>query len=429
MPHDLSVADAPFDGRWWAPERPDHVVGGRLFLEDEIWSLKLLGWLGEGPPNQQNDSRPTVIHGQVGTVDVTLLSLVPGGWSGVMAGVPYESAFSANTVLCGVHCDESITFAAADVSMVNLNEWTKRNPFRHQIEEGPPLRDIVVFEHPPMLEAAIDGAKAVLHRTFSQRDNFFEFLEIRSLEAVLFEFDSSLSLDDVYFEYVRPMRNLIELVAMERSAMLAFRVLPTGGSDGDWVQVLSGVHRRAPIPAPKHHWELMFGLNDVEFATVLPTWWSAHRKLGYMPDLFLSLYDRGNVGVQFMTAASTLDGYHRHYDPSTDHSRFHYADRLDYLVSRGGPIFSSAVGNLELWKVWVKEARNSVAHRFPAGARVESEWMTTVHVSASIRLLLSLLFLEDAGLSEDQRREAMKRSKEASRVETHLRRVLPEWFC
>ncbi|HUZ21657.1 MAG TPA: hypothetical protein VMU75_13900, partial [Acidimicrobiales bacterium] len=68
------------------------------------------------------------------------------------------------------------------------------------------------------------------------------------------------------------------------------------------------------------------------------------------------------------------------------------------------------------------------AHRFPDGTDVETEWTTTVHVTESIRLLLILLLLEDAGLSEQQRREAMKRSREAERVETHLRRVLPGWF-
>lgn len=428
MLSDLAVADAPFDGRWWAPERPKKVVGGRLYLEDEIWSLKLFGWLGDGPPKRDENTRPTVIHGQIGTTSITLLNLVGKGWTGW--GEPTESEFVANTVLCGIHCEENIEFSAAQTWMVNLEEWGRRAPFDLRADDdGQMRREMTVFEFPPVLTATLVGGRARLYRSLFHKENRFHSVEMTSHEVVHFEFDAAQTLGDVEFEYVRPLRNLIELAAMERCATLGLRVLPFGGDPArDWVQVLSGIDRRPAPPTPKHYFELLLSLDDIPFETLLPTWWKVHRELQMIPDLFLSLYDRGYVGVLFNTAASVLEGYHRHRDRSKGEG-YAYAERLDDLVGRAAPIFASVVGDVEKWKHWVKDERNSVAHRFPASMKVEIEWETTARVTESIRLLLSLLLIEDAGLSEDQRRQAMKRSREAERVGAGMRCVLPQWFC
>jgi hypothetical protein len=74
--HELHVENAPFDGRWWTPDDPHHVVGERLGLIDDIWQLTLFGWLGPWNYAEREHTRPPVIFGEVGRTEVSLLDAV-----------------------------------------------------------------------------------------------------------------------------------------------------------------------------------------------------------------------------------------------------------------------------------------------------------------------------------------------------------------
>ena len=96
----LSANGSPFAGRWWTPDRQEHAVGGRLLLRGDVWRLELMGPARPLGAEQVRATCPLdVVHGQIGTVDITLLDLVPGSWTTSGNNLPHTSSLGVN-LLC-----------------------------------------------------------------------------------------------------------------------------------------------------------------------------------------------------------------------------------------------------------------------------------------------------------------------------------------
>ena len=280
-----------------------------------------------------------------------------------------------------------------------------------------------------------------------------------SNEWASFEFNSPLDLEEISHDYVRPLENLVELAAVVRSAVLELKVVPEGGDSITQSGTVLSAGGRMPMPEPKQWFQLLFMLDHVNFAEIMPAWWKLHSEIGVIPDLLAALRDeRGYVENQYLNAASAIEGYRRHRndrvnaspehkamtksvvgcDPKDKQRRLNdlpaqshaptFAERVDEIVDRGGPLFATAVGITVDWRNWVKSGRNGVAHRDPQMVDVDKEWRTTVRATATIQWLMTLVLLRDLGIPEDVILKGIRQQKGLEFASANLRSVRPDWF-
>lgn len=428
MPGDHRPEDAPFDGRWWLPEDSSIVVGGRLELHEDTWRIVLMGWLGPWDNVAGAGEFPSQLHGQVGTTAVSLLDLVPEHFESTFLSPPHRATLSARTVIFGSHLDQSTLFTHASVRLVSLNEWANRRPWSSEngVNEHGIWRHKGVYTPPENLDATVPGAKVTLGRSFGHTGGDFSEMRMWSEEHVDFALDTPLDLAAVEHDYVRPLRYLVELASGARSAVLELTVMPEGsGRLTPASEVLSAVEARA-VATPKAFFRFLFNLGSVPFEEVVPAWWTLHSEIGPVSDLVASLWDGSrNISNRFLDGASAIEGYHRHRFPGPDRT---FAQRVDAVAALGGQRFAAAVGDPVRWRNWVRDGRNSVAHRDPSMVDLEREWRTTIGVAASMQWLLILVLLADLSIPDAVVEEGLRQNRPLEQVEGYLRSVKPEWF-
>lgn len=460
MLREIRPEDAPFDGRWWSADDTTHVVGGRLDLEGGIWRVTLLGWLGPWNVHRSDDhDLPGVIHGQIGTTPIALLDLVPGGWRASGNDPPYETRISVNTVIVGLHATSTTRFTRAGVRLHHLNEWANRRPWSFDYGSDDSREQRVTFTDPGQLTAELPGATAHLQRGWGQEGGALSSVTMTSDEWVRLDFETPLDLETIEHDWVRPLRNLIELAAAERSPTMGLTVLHEAADEyTSDASVLSAVSRRVPSRT-KHAFEFLFTLDDVTFPTFMPAWWKLQSEIGGVADLVAALRDGGGyVSSQFLTGASAIEGYHRHRHgrskapaehkvriaqivgaaPEEDRDWLEqqlaftheptFAERIDEVVERAGPLFPPAVGDINAWCRWVKACRNSVAHRDPGMVDLDKEWRTTVRVTATIEWLMTLVLLRDARIPDSVIEKGVRRERGLEAATQSLQELQPDWF-
>lgn len=465
MNNNPTPTDAPFDGHWWVPDDPSRMVPGRLELDEGVWRLTLLGWLGSWSSERHGDDYSGHVHGKVGAMPMTLIDTVGGGHERFGDRRPHKSALAANTVLTGVFGSVDTTFRSASVRLRYLNEWAHRPPWSRGSTSGP-SQSSVTYTDPGRVEAVLPRATATLYRSPSgyfdelvlSRDDLFSHFTMTSDEWIRFDFKEPTDLETIQHDYVRPLLALIELAAADQSAILGFGAVPVGADERDArVTVLSAIERTAS--KPKDPVDLLFNMRAVAFEDVLPAWWRLHEEMGVVVDLLLqALKPGGHVGSQFFTAVTAVEGYHRRaYDSKmseeyrerrnrilralSDEDRkwlkgklafAHeptFAERLDEVVTKAGPLFPNAVGNVSKWAKWVKDARNGIAHRKPSEEDLDAvEWRTMIRVTPTLQWLLSLVLLKDLEIPGDVAAAGVKRHRGFDAATANLRTARPDWF-
>jgi hypothetical protein len=97
-------------------------------------------------------------------------------------------------------------------------------------------------------------------------------------------------------------------------------------------------------------------------------------------------------------------------------------------VERAGPLFPPVVGNVVAWIKWVKNARNSVAHRDREMVDIEKEWRTTIRVTATIEWLLRLVLLRDLQIPDSVIHKGVRDQLGQEAARELLHRERPDWF-
>jgi hypothetical protein len=463
--NDLHASDAPFDGRWWAPGEAEHVVGGRLALADGIWRLTLMGWLGPWDHRELVHPRPPVVCGEIGTTPVTLIDMVGGGLQWSNGNPPHRAELSVNQIVVGAHTDGTSKFTQAAVRVLNLNEWARRSVFSVASEGsdnvGPGesrFRDTFVYTDPGVLTAKLPHATMSLVRGQGQSLNDLSHLNVTSDEWALFDFDQPLSLGDIGHDYLRPLASLFRLATCESCPILRLEVLPEGADEKSGRWTLLAWEPRGPVAPPGRWFQFIFTLPSVEFATVVARWWELQPQVGLATDLLDTLDGTTPTSNRFLNAASAIEAYHRALSGQTRPSDEHrqrlqrikqglsevdrawlsqqlahsheptFAERIQAVADRAGPLFPPVVGNTAEWIKWVKQARNSVAHRDPDMIDIEQEWRTTIRVTATIDWLMRLTLLRELGIADDVVEEGVRQQRGLEAAKDFLRQEKPEWF-
>lgn len=455
----LTPQGAPYLGRWWWPDEPKHIVGGQLALQDEVWRLTLFGWLG--PWDRKNSEFvPTLLHGEIGGSPITAMDLVPAGWSAHDPQPPHETHCGLNTVLVGGHVDGSLRVERAQLGLHNLNEWANRQPWTMN-HEGPsddePARDTVTFTPPEVKTTEFEGTKISLERTWQQQSGL-SMVKTESHEALILTFRTPVDLEELLHDWVRPFLGLLELAANSPSAILDLTIWTPGDDDlRTGLNVLSSVSRRSEQPV-RNWFQMLFLLSDVGFESFVPGFLALHKELGTVFDLMTAIKGRGYVSNQFMAAASAVEAYHRRQfgkgKASKDHKellarvvsaappadqawlkeqlRFSheptFAERINAVIERAGPLFPGLVGNVAKWSKWVKDGRNSIAHRDPTMLDIDGQWRITIRVTETIRWLLVLTLLRDLGINDEVIEARVRQERGLESAREHLKEAMPDWF-
>ena len=456
--NELVPTDAPFDGRWWTPEDRDVIVGGRLSLSDQTWTLTLNGWLGEWAIGLKDNPLPPSIHGSIGTLRVTLLDLVFGGQTADMTGRPFETRIYVNVILIGIHGSEHDEYSHARLRFHNLNEWAHRNPWKSTFgADDDPFKAMISYENPGELMATLPNASVVLSRSLQTQSGLGEAL-LRSDEWFNIEFVEPKSRTSIEWDFVRPLRYFLELAVNEACPLIGIELVPANPEHPfQSVSVLTALHR-GETPENANWFRFNFNAADIDFEEILPAWCSLVVKLGSTTDLLASLRSRNFVGANFLTAATAIESYHRHSYPvevserhrerlsriesalsRTDFrwlkrfiSHSHepsYGQRIDQVVKEAGEFFESAIGNRFKWRDWIVAARNGTAHRGPGMLNVDREWIVTVRVAASIQLLMSIVLMKAVGVPDQAYEERILRAGQLRFISDELRSLVPRWFA
>jgi len=455
---EFTPGNAPFDGRWWSPDGQDNVVGGRLDLDQGIWRVFLSGWVGTWDPTSEVHDIPTLIYGNVGTTPVTLLNLVPGGYSGGWNDAPHESRISANLVIVGAHVNAMSKYKVAWMRPLHLNEWANRAPW-NETNSGVDRKEGikgVEFQRPENATAVIRGAKVILGRSIRTKSDLSHF-EYSSDEWIAFEFEQPLPIEVIEHDYVRPLRNFMELAANVACPQLGFELSPEGALNTDSpVIVLSSLHRGL-VPTTKNSFQLLFNLSDCNFSDVIHSWWEFQNEIGVVTDLCASLRMRSFVGNDFMNAATAIESYHRHRNPSEvteEHKKRvekilnavppedrswiagflsvshepSFSKRVDEVVVEAGEFFAAAVGDPKAWRNWIRDRRIATAHRGPNMINVDYEWTTTIVLTATVQWLLTIVFLRAIGIPDTVYEQRIQQWSDLSWHSMRLRELKPVWF-
>lgn len=460
MAENIHASGAPFEGQWWLPD-DENVLGGRLNLTSGVWDLTVIGWLGPWDPNVLPKPYPAIVHGQIGATPVTLLDVVGDGWKARLSSEPpYTSNLKANHILVGGHADDQVRFKGAGIRLLHLNQWACRRKFTFTTGENC-SSDTVLHTQPPNLEAQLPHAKATLWSQWGETIDAVALSEVSMTanEWVLFDFDAPLSLEAIQHDYARPLASLLELAGNRSTAVLEVVVTPENAGDQEKPWSVLTWETRGAVPSPRHPAELVFTLNEVDFATVMPMWWRLQPDIAVVTMLMSSLRHSSSVANQFLNAASAIEGYHRHLmgelKPSEEHKACQqrirkaldpadwtwlgrlmkhshepsFAERIEAVVERAGPLFPPVVGDVKAWRRWVREARDSVAHRDPGMVDIEAEWLTAVRVTETIKWLLTLVLLHDLEIPEQVITAGVRKEGGIFHAQELMKRQRPDWFA
>lgn len=450
-------------GRWWDTDKPSDVVGGVLYrTEKNMLRLELLDWFREWDANRplhvnmDGHRISDIIHGEVKGRPITLLGCKYLGSRVRNDGRPYDITIRPEKTFGGLHVGKDPRFAYASVSMSYLNEWADRPTDDVSGDNRYAERHFAAnlgFAYDEPLEARVSGATISLDRQWTTRYSHYLGGSIESHEVLSFVFEKPIDVESILHDYVRPIQNLVTLASRDRSQIEELRVSLQRRHDEDAV-VLPNGQPNATTGTRYIDQSLLFRQHDLGFSESIERWFDLHVNLDIVCDLLASLRGEINLANQFMNAASALESYHRRSSPKQRPSEQHkarldriissvanddkawlrdklrysheptYLERLSDLLAIASPLINEVIPRSEVWARWLKDARNSVAHRDPGMVSIEKEWRAAAAVVAAAEWLLVILLMLDLGFTQEEVRQRLQRNPMWQGLPRWLDRVL-----
>ncbi|MGW0731877.1 ApeA N-terminal domain 1-containing protein [Streptomyces sp. NPDC002851] len=456
-------------GEWWLPERPDHVMHGTLKFGARYPELELYDRPSSHGGGDSEPFEPPVIHGHSMGTKLTLLKNVQTGATTVGQGEHrrVHRFLIVGTVLIGDSRlgEEDLQFNRASLRLANLDEWVNRSPYNR--ETGPP-ESLQVVDDLPYLTASVPGCEIFLGRTVTTHFNRLADAGFSSHEVIELRLGERLPLNELEYQFVRPLEQLLTLATGFHSKGLDLRV---GNDDGDvrpWQLTAHSVRRRSSdqdqLERPVVRSHMRFGMNsqgyppDIVFGDLVPRWFELQARLSGVCDLIFSLRSDtgGYLQQQLFTIASAVEALHRGLNPDKktaddrarettiveavqencpDHGewlrkaienafRKSYAVRIQELLQETGEVMADVVGDQGKWFRKLRDVRNELGHVL--------SWKTTVDelvgMLSSALLLAEAVLMRRLGFSEAECRRSLDYHWERKNVRALVMKGFPEWF-
>jgi len=195
-------------GMWWLPESPSETVPGHLQQEGDQFVLHLVGSL-VGPEGRAGVL--PVILGRNGDERVSLLDSVWRGSGGSSSGTLTHESWRVFTVLRGAGVDgrETPAFDVASVELDGLAHFMNLRliEFDRQVPDDD-VREVAVVRRPPRIAAITADSEYELFSGWSTHYGMRD-LNYQYHASLILRLSALVSLSDVDYRYVRPMRHLL----------------------------------------------------------------------------------------------------------------------------------------------------------------------------------------------------------------------------
>lgn len=313
------------EGIFWKPDNPDRQVGGTLrFSPEEGLELALIGTLTDEPPGGSPIQLP-VIHGMLsGKGFVTLVDAWQHRWS---IGPFASEAYQADLGLVGatIATPRQTRFRRLTVRLSHLPSLlpSLRPHFTFTADEARRVTGYTVAIPTSSREQA-ELPWGVLAATLGYRIT----VDIEKGPGLDWDplidvtLHQPMTLEELYDEVVRPLRDLVTFATLQRARVLSLVVVsdehttPVGREQKP--QPITVLWRQDVNPALKNRVRLRNPLirlsrPDCPFERVVPRWFAIYRELEAPLQAYLDiLHDAPRpLRQRFLTILQALERYHR----------------------------------------------------------------------------------------------------------------------
>jgi hypothetical protein len=301
-------------------------------------------------------------------------------------------------------------------------------------------------------------------------DSGFSSHEVIELQLV-----DRVPLDELEYNFIRPMEQLLTLAAGSRCDALELRVGNEVGSDDwreNWPWASYAVRRKdsdqdqsEPLRIRQH---MRFGMEcwgfppSMDFHDLVPRWYKLQTDLASVFDLIFSLYSDvgGYVQQQIFTIASALEALHRGLNPrlermtgedrsrntailaaveagSLEHHpwlrnllqnahRKSYLFRVQQLMQYTDHLMEAIVGDEERWAQELRGFRDGIGHVLRSQEKKTVDQMIAMLYSA--RLFAEVILLRQLGFSDTECRRSLDHHWERENTRAKVKKGFPSWF-
>jgi hypothetical protein len=451
-----------FAGKWWIAGNRNDQTGGTLELGSS-YTLETVEELRDKSGFHLRDLGMFTVNGQSLGQCISMFDCYERSETYHPENIHHT--IIASSVLIGpAHIEDAqeARFDWASFRLQHIDQFANRRIFA--IEHGNVV-DTVSVSHPEALVAEIPGARLRLERLGGSSWDSLDRVELRSNEVLFLELDDAVSLDDLFYLYVRPLRQLMSLATAESCELTDLRVGKRDEMDSPLdVYSVHGWQKHETEERPVIAHNMRFSLDATigrphfELAELIPRWFKVSAKYGPVLDLVFSLHEGiGYLENNVFAIASALEGVHsklfsgagRRTVPQTERlesvlrsapsehrewlaralARSHepsFAERIRQLVAYAGEAVAHQLGDLDKWTSLVAQARNNIAHAKGIGA---TNIARTVRLMQSMQMLAEVVLLREIGLSQQTCADLLKSDYEWRQVRPQLIRAHPELFA
>ena len=429
--------DFEYSGIWWIPDDTANQVAGQLKFEaGETITLELIGAFSDFP--LAHDFKAEVVHGI--TTDGNLCTLIgfitsdiKGNWPGfAVQSIRFQFLFF------GKHIDSLSDFSVTtyQVSFSNLDGWVGKSPIKS--ESKSPEKPIGLLEKPPVRRLYLPQIDGELQVDYSSQTHH-GLMEFKiSAEAVIrFQPDQPRGFSQLHSVFSEIERFLVLMIGHPTTARRIWLVAT--GNEKEIVYLFHTL--RTPIRRKLHTYQMMLPFSMVEehLATAANGWFDRAEILKPVYNLLLGFIYRPDVFVEFGFLALTqaLEAYHRisypmqvymsdeEYRPIlielqnsippvitgdwrvSMNNRLRYGNqyslrkRLNQLL-RNLPteLVNLVTENQNVFVDEIVEIRNQITHPEESFTAKEGNPGKLVILSGKMRLLLTMLLLQEIGFDQ-----------------------------
>lgn len=442
-------------GMWWVPSAPDQAVGG-ILETDEYGASRL-----ELTAELHGGKFLPLVHGTADGRAITLLDCSPdnGGKITIAQFHSVTEVMRPQVALVGVHLEtrDQPVFKSIEYSVSNLTVWSRSTGLEKVDYYDKPVegaddqnykfkRSVVTVTPTSSITARLDDAGETFKLGWSlvmsgpKNDEWARKFHVEEAANLIVTSDENRTWDG-FNDSVAGMRDLLTL-AVQSPCAVSERTLriEMEGERPYSVPVYFDTGSR-PEPGAVKDNDILFTLADVDFASVIPTWFALRKKIGLPLDVLFGLdYEKsGFYENHVFNAASAAEGFHAALRPeSTDideelhktikqkvkelftgearlwvgrqtgDNRPGLKKRLLELTELADPeAMDYLVTNRDTWAKWVRDARNAIGHlntgefekKVPEEGRYRLTYIT--------RAVLHLIMLNELGISPEAQRKAV----------------------
>lgn len=346
---------------------------------------------------------------------------------------------AASVLIAGSHLpDPETAFSRAQIDATNLADWAGMPSTRMEVGTGS-LRARWSLEPPDPVEESLEGTAGTLrlHSTFSCGAPTMQGFKVETGVRATLAVEGGLSLMQVRRQFLRPMVDLMELLGGDRCEILHLGL----EHDGVWLNVRG---QGVVVDAPRKSGQLLMTRTEMGLETAA-AWLDLHARVSPAAQIVASAWsgDFPTVDVELLTLATAAEGLHRSLYP--DERRFTEAEleeacvgiegldlpptlaasmktakewwgevsfpsRIQALAERVAVAAPDCVGRTNRYKKAVTDARNVLAHGRSSRGMSDTELLKLASLSRSLRWMLTIRMLLEAGVSSEAMQLALARS-------------------